>query len=114
MRIREVRRHCRAWWLRWLFCRCGRRWRCPALTRSASVPPDRAAFRAGVRHFQTEAAIVRTAATARQAQPAPGNNQANRYYGWNGPTWARPAFDAGRPGDLTPAQRHRARHAERV
>ncbi|MDW5322816.1 hypothetical protein [Plantactinospora sp. KLBMP9567] len=42
----------------------------------------------------------------------PDSRNAGRYDGWNGPTRAHLAN--GRAGGLTPAQQHRARHAERV
>ncbi|MEN3610683.1 hypothetical protein AAH979_14145 [Plantactinospora sp. ZYX-F-223] len=42
----------------------------------------------------------------------PNFRNAGRYDGWNGPT--RAYLANGRAGDLTPAQQHRARHAERV
>ncbi|GIG88958.1 hypothetical protein Pen02_38940 [Plantactinospora endophytica] len=106
--------HRRDWRRLWLFCRCGHRWCCPASSPSASVIPDRAAFRAGVRRAQAEAAITRVAATVRQTHPAPGRRVANRRDGWNSPTRAYPRLSNGRAGNLTPAQEHRARHSERV
>ncbi|MFD0968902.1 hypothetical protein [Plantactinospora endophytica] len=42
----------------------------------------------------------------------PDSRNARRYDGWNGPT--RAYLANGRAGGLTPAQQHRARHAERV
>ncbi|MDW5330128.1 hypothetical protein [Plantactinospora sp. KLBMP9567] len=43
-----------------------------------------------------------------------GQAHRRRYDGWNGRAGCYPALRNGRAGYLTPAQHHRARHAERV
>ncbi|MGX7675541.1 hypothetical protein [Plantactinospora sp. DSM 117369] len=86
-----------------------------------------AEFRRAVRAATVDARIAREAQVGHEeappppSQPAepqrpwidfPDSRNAGRYDGWNGPTRAHLAN--GRAGGLTPAQQHRARHAERV
>ncbi|MFY1669369.1 hypothetical protein ACN27G_05340 [Plantactinospora sp. WMMB334] len=80
-------------------------------------PIGRHAFRAAVRAATVDARIVREARAAGAAAsppPPPSPPPSTRHDGWNGVTWAYPEVRTGSAGNLTPAQRHRARHAERV
>ncbi|GAA3738041.1 hypothetical protein GCM10022225_21210 [Plantactinospora mayteni] len=71
-------------------------------------------FRRSVRSATVDARIAREARAATDGGAATAPKPANRYDGWNGPTRAHPTLNTARAGNLTPAQWHRARHAERV
>ncbi|GIG95720.1 hypothetical protein Pma05_22930 [Plantactinospora mayteni] len=106
-------------------------------TRSAGADAESASrtgaeFRRAVRVATVDARIARQARAGHEDAPPPPpppppsppeqpqrpwidlpvSRNAGRYDGWNGPTRAHLAH--GRAGGLTPAQQHRARHAERV
>ncbi|MGI5212999.1 hypothetical protein [Plantactinospora sp. CA-290183] len=86
-------RHRRAWYFLWIFCTCGRGWRCPrasARTHGFHPPPQR---------FRPATA---TAAARRRLNQRPT---------WDAPTWSHLAN--GRAGGLTPGQLHRTAPAAR-
>lgn len=105
--------HRRDWRRCWRYCRCGYRWRCPdsvhmvPMPYAPQAPPlTDADYRAALR---AQAPVPVTP----DAPPPPARPRAsNSRPGWDAPT--RSHLGNGRTGSLTPAQKHRARHGERV
>ncbi|MFY1669906.1 hypothetical protein ACN27G_08080 [Plantactinospora sp. WMMB334] len=118
--MRQTRnpRHRRAWWRLWRYCRCGHRWVCPDAIERVPMPcrpPAPLVHRdcwdnpRSIELTEEEATEVRALS---DPTPPPPPQVRNRRPGWDAPTRSQPRN--GRPGTLTPAQQHRARHTERM
>jgi len=103
--------HRRDWRRLWRYCRCGWPWRCPDSAEMIPAPYRPLPPLPPVELTESERAEIRSL-TPDTPPPSARSRADNRRPAWNAPTQAH--LTNGRPGSLTPAQQHRARHSTRT